>query len=223
VVRGEGAVTLLRVLAWTAGSLGLYYVVRRFLLPQGPPFPSCSREFTAARHGPSRSMSSVRLVVLHATDPGTQVAVPNPTARSTAEYFSETDVPASTQLVVGQDGCYRTLDDDVTPYGAGSPANERGLHVEQAGHSDWTRAQWLARDATLRAAGGAAGGWCREYGIPCVFRDAAALQKLEAEGWPPDLGGVTTHAEVTKAWHHTTHTDPGAGYPIDVVMRYAGA
>lgn len=209
-----------RVLGWAVAGLSVLYVVRRFLVPQGPPAPACSDQFSARRHGAARDMSSVRLVVLHSTDPASSVA--NPTARSTAQYFAETDVPASTQLVIGEDGCYRTLMDDEIPYGAGSPANERGLHVEQAGHSFWTREQWLARDATLRATGGQVGAWCRMYGIPCRFLRAADLVKLSASGWKQELGGVTTHAEVSKAWHATDHADPGPGYPLDVVMRYAG-
>lgn len=203
-----------RVLGWATAAAGVLYFVRRFVMPQGPPFPDCSREFTADRHGGARDMSSVRLVVLHSAE--------SPSARSTAEYFASTSTPASTQLVVGQDGCYRTLDDDVVPYGAGSPANEKGLHVEQAGYAAWTREEWLARGQTLREAGGAVGGWCRQYGIPCRFLYAADLVRLSENGWPANMGGVTTHAEVSKAWHNSTHMDPGGGYPVDVVMGYAG-
>lgn len=212
--------SLVRYALYAAGGIAAFYVIDRLFMGTSVPPPTCSTEFLADRHGGQRSMSSVRLVVLHSTDPGSAVA--NPTAKSTAEYFSSTDVAASTQLVIGEDGCFRTLPDDVVPYGAGSPANERGLHVEQAGQSFWTRAQWLARDATLRMTGGAVAQWCRMYDIPCVFRTAEDLVALSDAGWPEAMGGITTHAEVSRAWHATDHTDPGVGYPIDVLMQYAG-
>lgn len=195
-------------------------VVQSMMGSSPQPFPDLSREFTAGRHGGARNMDSVRLIVLHATDPGSAVA--EPTARSTAMYFVSPPTPASTQAVIGEDGAYRTLDDDTIPYGAGSPANERGLHVEQAGHSYWTREQWLAHDKTLRETGGLVGGWAREYNIPMRFLRAPDLVRLANNGWQPQDGGITTHAEITKAFHATTHTDPGDNYPIDVLMGYAG-
>ena len=167
----------------------------------------------------------IRLLVLHSTDPEDSQGhpIPNPTARSTAQYFDETTVPASTQYVVGEDGCWETLPDDIKPYGAGDPANDRGVHIEQAGHYFWTREQWLSRDATLRAAGGIVGEKAAAYGIPLHFVYADELRALDAAGWPEGKGGITTHKEISKAFPAATnHQDPGPDYPLDVLFRYAG-
>ena len=68
----------------------------------------------------------------------------------------------------------------------------------------------LARTAQLVAA------LCRRHSIPVRFLDAKAL--LRGERW------ITTHAEVTKAYKLSTHTDPGKDFPRDafLVMVRAG-
>jgi N-acetylmuramoyl-L-alanine amidase len=195
------------------------------ILDTSQPAPTCSREFTAFNHGHARDMKDVSFIVMHATDP--LPSDPEPTARSTASWFSQhiptaSHGPFSAHLVVGPDGCYQTVDYDVVAYGAGEPANARGLHIEQAGHSYWTRDQWLAHDLTLREAGGAVAGLSREFGIPLRFLYAKDLRALQAAGFPKEMGGITTHAEVSKAFHATTHADPGSNYPLDVLMGYAG-
>ena len=53
----------------------------------------------------------------------------------------------------------------------------------------------LARTARLTAE------LCLAYNVPPVFKSAAALRSGER--------GVTTHAEVSKAWNQSTHWDPG--------------
>jgi hypothetical protein len=47
---------------------------------------------------------------------------------------------------------------------------------------------------------------CHRWGLPVNFVDAAGLRAGHA--------GVTTHAEVTKAFGKSTHTDPGKGFPM---------
>jgi len=194
---------------------------------QAEPAPSCSTKYTSYNHGATRDTSTIRIIVLHATDPSASDA--EPTAESTASWFSQqipisAGGPFSAHVVVGEDGCFQTTDDSIIAYGAGSPANEKGLHIEQAGHSFWTRDQWLSHDATLRQAGGQVAAWAEQYGIPLVFLTGDDLQNLAAAGWPEGQGGITTHAEVSKAWPKASnHTDPGANYPIDVLMGYAGA
>ena len=36
----------------------------------------------------------------------------------------------------------------------------------------------------------------------------------------PLRGGIVTHATISKAYGQSTHTDPGAGYPLDVFLAY---
>lgn len=208
-----------RILAWGAGlGLGAYFI-RRVIMPQGPAAPTCSRQYPAFNHGGARFMSNVSLIVLHSTE--------GPTAISTAKWFAtplaiSAGGPYSAHVVVGEDGCYRCVDDDTVAYQA-PPTNAIALGLEQSGYAAWTRDQWLAHDATLRAAGGQVGGWSREYGIPLRFLYAADLLALQAAGWDKAHGGVTTHHEISKAWPASSnHVDPGDGYPLDVLFSYAG-
>lgn len=206
--------------------VGVFAFVRRLAASFRPSAPSCSTEFSAFNHGPPRDMAKVGIAVLHSTDPSSSDV--EPTARSTASWFSQhipidAGGPYSAHVVVGPDGCYRTLADVLEAWGAGDPANLHGLHLEQAGHSTWSRQQWLAHRGTIAAAAGQVAAWSSQYGIPLRFLYAADLRALDAEGYPPGHGGVTTHAEISKAFPHATnHEDPGPGYPLDVFFELAG-
>jgi hypothetical protein len=168
--------------------------------------PDCSIAYAAAHHGGKRSMANVRLIVLHSTE--------GSTAKGAASWFANPASAGSTQLVVDDRECYRTLPDDVVPYGAPG-ANEDGLHIEMAGFAKWTRAQWLEREDTIRRAAAFAADWSNTYGIPLVYVDAAGLKRKES--------GVTTHWQVTKGLNGGVgHVDPGPNFPLDVFMRYAG-
>ena len=205
--------------------VGVFAVARRIAAAfSRPSAPSCSTQFSAFNHGPPRDMSKVGLIVLHSTDPP---GSPEPTARSTANWFAQPiplpKGPYSAHVVVGPDGCYRTLPDALRAYGAGEPANLHGLHVEQAGHSTWSRAEWLAHKGTISAAAGQVAAWSAQYDIPLRFLYAADLRALDAAGYPEGHGGVTTHAEISKAFPHASnHEDPGPGYPLDVFFELAG-
>lgn len=168
--------------------------------------PDCSIAYSAAHHGGKRSMSKVRLIVLHSTE--------GSTAKGAASWFANPASAGSTQLVVDDRECYRTLPDDVVPYGAPG-ANEDGLHIEMAGFAKWTRAQWLEHEDTVRRAAALAADWSATYGIPLVYVDAAGLRAGKS--------GVTTHWQVTKGLNGGKgHVDPGPNFPLDVFMRYAG-
>ena len=53
----------------------------------------------------------------------------------------------------------------------------------------------------------------RHAGIP--------LQFVDADGLVAKKRGVTTHACVTQAFHRSTHTDPGAAFPLDTYLARA--
>lgn len=126
-------------------------------------------------------------------------------------YLQRRDVEASYTIVVGGDGTTgRSNDDEYAPWAAGSPANERGLHLCFLGYAEESRAAWLARPAQLDAGADIAADWCRRYGIPARWLTADAM-RAGAKG----IGG---HDTTVAAWHATDHTDPGAGFPRDVFV-----
>jgi hypothetical protein len=175
--------------------------------------PTCETDIEAAHHGGTRDMNEVDLIVLHSTE--------DHTAKPAAEWFAttipgvpESKQPGSAHVVVDDTSCFRTLPDDVVPYGAPN-INIRGLHIEMAGFHDWTREEWLSHLPTIEKAAGQAAAWSAQYGIPLRFLDAAALRAGER-------GGVTTHLEATKAFTPGGHVDPGVNFPLDTFFQYAG-
>lgn len=87
-------------------------------------------------------------------------------------------------------------------------ANHDGLHFEHAGRARQTAAQWddgYSR-AMLQLSAKFAAQKCAKHGIPVVYVNALGLQR--------GLRGVTTHLQVSLAFHRSTHTDPGLDFPM---------
>lgn len=91
-------------------------------------------------------------------------------------------------------------------------ANNNGIGIEHAGKARQSREDWLDEfslpmlDISAQLVGEIL---CPSWNFPVRFVDAQAL--LEK----PQQRGITTHAEVTKAFKRSTHTDPGKGFPMD--------
>lgn len=182
----------------------------------------CRTNFPALHHGGERLPSSVRYIVLHSTE--------GDTAEGAAEWFMQPASGGSANLVVDDTTCYRTLGDNVIPWGA-PPLNTKGYHIEQAGFANWTRAQWMKHEKTIERAAYKASLRCKWYRIPAVLLDAAALERDfgvipegDAGGVPPLPGplhgGIVTHRIIDSVYHESDHTDPGAHYPLDVFMHH---
>lgn len=182
----------------------------------------CRTDYPALHHGGERLPSSIRYIVLHSTE--------GDTAEGAAAWFVNPASGGSANLVVDDHVCYRTLGDNVIPWGA-PPLNTMGYHIEQAGFAIWTRAQWLRHERTIERAAYKASLRCRHYNIPAVVLDAPALirdfgviEPGDAGGVPlhrgPLSGGIVTHATISAAYHESDHHDPGGGYPMDRFLHH---
>jgi hypothetical protein len=176
----------------------------------------CNESRRAFNHGGKRRtrVGDLRWIVVHDTEGG-------PSAEGAAIWF-ETPLgidfggPGSTQLVVGEDGCWRTLPDDVVPFGVGSPTNEQGLHIEFAGFASQSTEQWLAQTRTMELGAQALANWSAWYGIP--------LQLVDAELLLAGVPGVTTHEQALKAFPNPSapgHFDPGPNFPMAELLAKA--
>ena len=103
--------------------------------------------------------------------------------------------------------------DDFMPYAAGPTGNARCLHISLTGYASMSREDWLADDAKLRRTAEQIASWSQLYDIPLEFIDADQLRA--------GARGVHGHAEISAAWQEVDHTDPGPGFPFDVVLAYA--
>lgn len=156
--------------------------------------------------GPSRPR---QLVVIH----DMEAPAKGGTAEAIGRYFAALPADRKASAHVGCDTarlCRYVHDDDVAYAAPG--ANSNGLHLELAGYARWQRGDWT--DAQMRnmldMAAQQIRTWCDTYGIPVRFIRAAELQRGEL--------GITTHYEVSQAWRRTDHTDPGKGFPIDLLI-----
>lgn len=172
-------------------------------------------DFHAKKQSGIRSVSSIRYFVVHTAE----APLPTSAAEAVGRYFEGSNAGGSTHFGIDIDSTQRYLGDHIIPWGA-PPLNETGLHVECAGKAAFDRDKWLKEYAPMfQRLGWLLENRCRKYGIPLELRDATDLKRL---GTSPNAGkgGITTHSAVSKAFGKTTHTDPGDGFPLDVVMAW---
>jgi hypothetical protein len=171
--------------------------------PAQPIEAGCSRQYTAVRQSGKRSVSQIGLIVIHCTQSNS--------ARSSAQWFENSRAQGSAHLVVDEFECFRTLDNDVIPWGA-KGANTRGFHIEIAGWAEWNRDDWMKRSQALRRAAYKAAVHAVKFGVPIrwLTHDEARAGKK----------GFVTHAVCTKAFGGT-HTDPGRHCPTDDLLAWA--
>lgn len=93
-------------------------------------------------------------------------------------------------------------------------ANTTGIGIEHAGYGKQSLADWMDAysQSMLDLSAWLAAELCTKFQIPIDFVDASELLAGAA--------GITTHAEVTRAWRRSTHTDPGIGFPIGDYLRF---
>lgn len=141
-------------------------------------------------------------------------------AESTAAYFANPPDGRSVSAhhCGDNDSVIQCVDEDDSAWTVGNrPGNYRGVNVELAGYARQTRAEWLdsfgvamfGRLAPIVAAS------MTRWRIPnrwCTVDDLKAHRP-----------GHTTHNDLRVAFGGTTHTDPGAGFPHDHVLRVVGA
>lgn len=155
-----------------------------------------------------------QLIVLHSTENPDCAGL----AKAVANYFHGPNAPqASCHIMVDNRELYRCVHDRDIAWGAGG-ANKVGLHLEMGGFAAQSATQWsddYSREV-LYSAMGVCAAWALRFNIPPVFLDSAALLSTK------DPSGITTHAEVTKAFKKSTHTDPGRGFPIDAFVNGVG-
>ena len=170
--------------------------------------------FIEAAHFTPASRAAVDLVVLHSMEsqekPGT--------ARSVALWFAD-------PIRSPQASAHYCLDDrevvqcvreaDIAWCAPG--ANRNGIHLEHAGRASQAANEWGDEFsmAMLHLSVELAASVCRAWAIPAKMVDAAGLLV--------HTRGITTHAEVSRAFKMSSHWDPGPNFPLAwYVSRVAG-
>lgn len=159
----------------------------------------------AAHDSGSRSTSVITTIVLHSTE--------GDTAAGAASWFANPSSLGSAHIAVDDEEGYRCVPDDVIAWGA-SGANTQGLHMEHAARAAWKRAVWInpAGRKMLKRSAYRVARWCKLYGIPPRYLTVAELRQNKR--------GIAMHYQVSTAFHASTHTDPGKGFPKRRYRRY---
>lgn len=152
------------------------------------------------------SERAIRLIVIHTMEapekPGTAIAV--------ARWFAGPNAPkASAHYCVDDSNVVQCVQEHDVAWAAPG-ANMDGIHIEHAGFAAQTPAQWrddysrrlLETSSTLAA--------------KIAARWAIPLRKLSVEEVRGGTAmGFCGHADVSKAFGKTTHSDPGPNFPWD--------
>lgn len=167
---------------------------------------------TAADSG-RRDLKALIWSVLHTTENSDNTPPDN-----VAKWQQNVNNQSSYNVLFGTNGrTVRSNDDNYSPWSAGMPGNRLGLHGSAIGYASRTRAQWLQFPKQLEAIAQWLATNHREYGIP--------LRELTVDEVRRRVPGVTTHAvywqAIGKPQGMATRTDPGAGFPMDVVLKRA--
>lgn len=96
-------------------------------------------------------------------------------------------------------------------WSTGNLGNQVGLHISFVWWAATTREEWLAQTALLLRGAWKVAQWVKEFNIPLVYVDGPGLTRGER--------GISTHDASRIAWGVTTHTDPGAGFPMDEFIQ----
>jgi hypothetical protein len=166
--------------------------------------------FVQARYYRHAERKNIDNIVLHAAEDGEYWN----SAEAIGQYFHiGPPKPASAHLGVDSDSIVRYVRDEDIAYHA--PPNERSIGIEQAGYSKQTRAEWLDDygQKMLRLVARLVAAESKKWAIPLVW--------LRPEDLRRNARGLCTHYDVTLAFGQTNHTDPGPGYPKDIVLKWA--
>lgn len=154
----------------------------------------------------SRGKAPVRLIVIHTAE-GAR------TAAALGAYFAKPAAQSSSHV-----GIDDAVVEQYVPYDQAAwtirSANPISDNAELCGFAAWTRDQWLGEHRRMLEL---AAGWIRER---CLAR-GIPIRKLTPAQVGAGAAGVCGHVDWTLGTGDGTHTDPGKGFPWDVVMEMA--
>jgi len=148
---------------------------------------------------------AVRLIVVHSMEAPEK----GNTAENVARFFQNPGKKVSAHLCIDNDSIVQcVLDNDVAFAAPG--ANQDGIQLELAGFARQKRDEWLDPFGILMLdkAANAAAQYCLKYDIPIKRLSDAELADKKTKG-------IVGHAQVSKVFNLSSHTDPGDDFPWD--------
>jgi hypothetical protein len=171
-------------------------------------YPILTTYQPAVHQSGKRPLSDIRIIVLHDMEDTNYKAA----AEDTGRWFENAASGGSSNFGIDDDSIQRYLPLDVIPWGAPG-ANTQGVHIEQMGAASWSEKEWNSKArGTLDRCAWLIAHLHHELGIPIQTLTDAQLKASHR--------GVTTHMQCTRVFGGT-HTDPGYGYPLVMVLARA--
>lgn len=150
----------------------------------------------------------VRLIVIHSMEAPER----DQTAENVARYFAQSTTRASAHLCIDADSIVQSvLDNNIAAAAPG--ANTDGIHLELAGYAKQAQTEWLDPYSVLviNNAANAAAQYCLKFDIP--------IRHLTDEQLKIGSRGFVSHAQVSRVYKRSTHTDPGGNFPWDFFLK----
>lgn len=159
--------------------------------------------------GQPRNTSRIRNIFIHTTE--------NPftsRAEDVANYQISSE-SGSYHRLVDQNKILICNTDDWLTWSTGNYGNDIGLHLSFVAYAASNRAQWIEEEkqhGTISRAAEQVAAWSKKHNIPLV--------EVDGNGLLAGRRGVSTH-NAARVWGNTDHTDPGSGFPMDVLLAKA--
>lgn len=152
--------------------------------------------------GGLRSASQIQYVVVHDAE--------GASAKGVANYGATTPTVVSWHVTCDDSVLIRCLPDLVIAWAA-PPCNTSGLQLELCGFARWSKLEWYRHQATLKRGAWQVARWCKLYGLPVRWLTDAELASGKHEG-------IVTHAQVSRVYGKSDHSDPGRNFPSRYFM-----
>ena len=138
-------------------------------------------------------------------------------AEDCAHFFATTTNEASAHYCVDENSVVQCVkDSDVAWHAPG--ADHNGIGIEHAGFAKQTHDEWVGDKASLGLLDTSAGlvaVKCKRYGIPVKWLWVADLKHGQR--------GITSHANVSKAFGLSTHCGSGPAFPVGKYLQMVKA
>lgn len=170
-------------------------------------------QYIDAKHYRRGSRRSAPLwIVVHATHGAEGPGKAKQGARELADLPASSPNKRSAHAFVDTREIVQCVPWDCEAYHARSMGNRYGEGIELCGRADQTQAQWLdAHSLPMLALAARLVRWrCDVREIPLEWVTHGGLRQMRR--------GITSHAEIAKAFLESHHWDPGPGFPIQAFL-----
>lgn len=153
----------------------------------------------------SRHSTQVQAITLHSTEGHEGLTAAEDLGRMFAGLLTP---KRSCHYGVDGNSVCQYVPDLHTAWQCGHTGNQFTIGIELCGTAKQSRDEWLDRlsKPALALCARLVAELCARYQLPVKALGPVALRAGER--------GITTHAAISQAWRQSTHTDPGAHFPM---------